>query len=162
MMENDIVCRKAHSKVFESTQVYLQAVDGTAGARNVLDEHLAAVVEPAGSDVEVVFMAAQEAWEHCSCMFWGLEPQNMPIMGCFMLSELAWRCGTFGNWIWIGMIVQISDAGRLSRTLCGGTQATNIKRTCSTRSALCTASLSPCRCCVSFRKTTTWTKGAPR
>lgn len=129
-MENDIICGKAHSKVFESTQSYLKSVDTTAvkAIRGVLHDHLHVVGNFTGSDFEINHCMAQEIFEHCNCMFWGLEPQNMLIMNYFLLSELAWRCGTFGNWMWIGMTVQISDGGGLTKTMCNGVSATNLKK----------------------------------
>lgn len=129
-MQNDIMCGKSHSKVFESTQLYLESVETSLvqSIKSVLDKYDDLDSVQNGSDFERCYATSQEIWETCNASIWGLEPQNMLLMQYFFLSELAWRHGTFGNWVWIGMTVQVSDAGGLTQTMCGNMQSTNIKK----------------------------------
>lgn len=130
-MQNDIASGKAHSNVVLSTQVYLQAIDDSAvaGIHEIMKEHSAMLVHGHGSDFEVSHAIFEEVFAHFNAILWELNPQNLLLLLYFHLSDLAWHCGTSGNWKWIGMTLQVCDAGGLTTTLCGkGEIGTNIKK----------------------------------
>eukprot|EP00961_Rhodomonas_salina_P038883 522597-Rhodomonas_salina.1 len=107
-----------HSQVLQSTELYLANVDGK------LSENMHAVVPPylcnidsAVGSLEYYFTGFLNIIEDCNNSYWKMMPWNLHLFVYFSLSELLWRMGTFGNWKWIGMTIQMVDGANLLHTM---------------------------------------------
>lgn len=125
-LRSDLLAGKARSVVLQSTQTYVDSLEFeiARGAWEVMEEPRQRFTVDGGSDFEVYQSTYHSILHMCNTGYWGLTGRNMFLLVNLNASEILWRCGTFGNFKWIGMPINVLDGAGLLLSKNG----TNLKK----------------------------------
>lgn len=133
-MRADILSKKMVAPVFESTIRYVQFLDSeyiktTRGKfYDVIDSAYTPYSSPVGSDFEWFHHGLDTVMADINAMAFKLRPANLDFLYSLFESEILWRCGTYGNWTWMGMTISVCDAAGLTECKMNNTVMTNMKK----------------------------------
>ena len=125
-LRSDLLAGKARSVVLLSTQAYVDSKEFEIApeAMEIMGDTRKRMSVDCVSDFEMYSNVYNSVVKKCNTGYWGLTGRNMFLFTCMNSSEILWRCGTAGNWKWIGMPLNVVDGAGLLLSKNG----TNLKK----------------------------------
>jgi len=119
-MRADILSKKMVAPVFESTICYTMSLDAEYLGRtrekfsSVMDGVDMSLSPFVGSDFEFFHRGLDVVMTETNAKAFKLRPANLDFLYSLFESGILWRCGTYGNWTWMGMTISVCDGAGLT------------------------------------------------